>query len=70
MNTFKSKHLQGELGGAIYRFRRIFYAVGAFSFAINLLLLAPSLYMLQVYDRVLTSRNELTLLMLTLVMVG
>jgi ATP-binding cassette subfamily C exporter for protease/lipase len=43
--------------------------VGGFSFAINLLLLVPALYMLQVYDRVLSSRNEVTLLMLTLVMV-
>ncbi len=32
---------------------------------INLLLLAPSVYMLQVYDRVLPSRNEYTLLMLS-----
>ncbi len=70
MNVFKSKYLQGEFGGVIYRFRRVFYAVGAFSLVINLLLLAPSLYMLQVYDRVLTSRNEFTLLMLTLIMVG
>jgi ATP-binding cassette, subfamily C, bacterial exporter for protease/lipase len=36
-----------------------------FSMVINLLLLAPSVYMLQVYDRVLPSRNEYTLLMLS-----
>ena len=30
---------------------------GLFSFAMNLLLLAPPLYMLQVFDRVLTSRS-------------
>lgn len=70
MNSFKSKYLQGEFGGAIYRFRGVFYAVGAFSFVINLLLLTPPLYMLQTYDRVLTSRNELTLIMLTLIMLG
>ena len=69
MKTFKSKHLQGEFGGVLYRFRSVFIAVGAFSLVINLLL-APSLYMLQVYDRVLTSRNETTLLMVTLIMVG
>jgi len=34
------------------------------------MMLAPSLYMLQVYDRVLGSRNEITLLMLTLMIVG
>jgi ATP-binding cassette subfamily C exporter for protease/lipase len=33
-------------------------------------MLVPSLYMLQVYDRVLASRNEITLLMLTLMMLG
>src|SRR5678816_1792577 len=36
-----------------------------FSMVINLLLLTPSVYMLQVYDRVLPSRNEYTLLMLS-----
>ena len=46
-----------------------FLSAGFFSLFINLLLLAPSLYMLQVYDRVLTSSSESTLLMLTLIMV-
>ncbi len=45
-------------------------AVGAFSLCINVLMLAPSLYMLQVYDRVLNSRNETTLLMLSLILAG
>src|SRR3954468_24773211 len=38
----------------------------AFSLAINLLYLAGPLYMLQVYDRVVPSSSELTLVMLTL----
>jgi PrtD family type I secretion system ABC transporter len=38
---------------------------GGFSFFINLMLLGPILYMLQVFDRVLTSRSEPTLYMLT-----
>lgn len=46
--------------------RRIFFAAGAFTFVINLLMLMPTLYMLQVYDRVLTSRNTTTLVMITL----
>jgi len=65
-----SKVLRGELGSLIQGFREVFYAVGAFSFAINLLLLVPAIYMLQIYDRVLTSRNLTTLAMLTLIMVG
>jgi ATP-binding cassette subfamily C exporter for protease/lipase/ATP-binding cassette subfamily C protein EexD len=40
--------------------------VGFFSLAMNLLLLAPPLYMLQVFDRVLTSRSNETLVALTL----
>ncbi len=46
-----------------------FFAPAAFfSLFINLLLLAPSLYMLQTYDRVLGSRSLETLYMLTLVL--
>jgi ATP-binding cassette, subfamily C, bacterial exporter for protease/lipase len=40
-------------------------AFGLFSFVVTLLLLVPTVYMLQVYDRVLPSRNETTLLVLT-----
>ena len=36
-----------------------------FSLAINLLYLAGPLYMLQVYDRVISSGSEVTLVMLT-----
>src|SRR3954463_10415737 len=39
---------------------------GFFSLAMNLLLLAPPLYMLQVFDRVLTSRSNESLVALTL----
>ncbi|NTW68957.1 MAG: type I secretion system permease/ATPase [Chlorobiaceae bacterium] len=40
-----------------------------FSFFVNLLVLAPSAYMMEVYDRVLNSRSHTTLLMLTLLVV-
>ncbi len=45
-----------------------FAAALMFSLAINLLYLACPLYMLQVYDRVVSSGSELTLVMLTLVL--
>ncbi len=61
---------KGELTDALLAFRRVFVMVGIFSCAINLLLLTPALYMLQVYDRVLTSRNEDTLVLLTLLLLG
>jgi ABC-type protease/lipase transport system fused ATPase/permease subunit len=47
------------------RFRPFFLYAGVFSLAINLLLLVPTLYMLQVFDRVLTSRSDATLVVLT-----
>ncbi|MCO6055103.1 type I secretion system permease/ATPase [Pseudomonas sp. MOB-449] len=59
-----------ELSEALSRLRRTFYVVGGFSGVINLMMLAPALYMLQVYDRVLASSNVTTLLMLTVLMLG
>lgn len=61
---------RSEFSSTILAFRRAFYAVGAFSFAVNVLLLVPAVYMLQIYDRVLTSRNVSTLAMLTLIVVA
>lgn len=61
---------KSEIIEVLSSFKGAFRTLGAFSAIINLLMLAPSLYMLQVYDRVLQSRNEITLLMLTLLMLG
>lgn len=47
-----------------------FLAVAFFSLFLNLLMLAGPLYMLQVYDRVLTSQNMDTLFALTLILGG
>ena len=46
--------------------RRVVWLVALFSLGINILMLTAPLYMLQVYDRVLTSRSSETLLYLTL----
>src|SRR5215475_8707869 len=43
-----------------------FGTAGAFSLAINLLYLAGPLYMLQLYDRVVPSSSQVTLVMLTI----
>lgn len=58
------------LGDALRTCRGALLAAVLFSVVINLLMLAPPLYMMQVYDRVLQSRSEGTLLMLTLITVG
>ena len=47
--------------------RKVFGFVGVISAVINLLALVGSIYMLQVYDRVLATRHENTLIYLTLI---
>jgi ATP-binding cassette subfamily C exporter for protease/lipase len=64
----KFKIPQNEIMQTLVEFKGAFKSVAIFSAIINLLMLVPSLYMLQVYDRVLASRNETTLWMLTLIM--
>jgi ATP-binding cassette subfamily C exporter for protease/lipase len=67
-NIFKLP--QNEITQVLSLFKSTFRTIGMFSAIINLLLLVPTIYMLQVYDRVLASKNEITLLMLTIMMLG
>src|SRR5437868_2010056 len=60
---------QRELRQALRACSGHFMAAGLFSAAINILYLASPIYMLQVYDRVLSSSSVPTLLMLTLALV-
>ncbi|MBA4351719.1 MAG: type I secretion system permease/ATPase [Rhodobacter sp.] len=57
-----------ELRLAFKSQRGLFIATIVFSSAVNLLMLTSPLYMLQVYDRVLGSQSEATLVALTLLM--
>ncbi|KAF0677305.1 type I secretion system permease/ATPase [Profundibacterium mesophilum] len=57
-----------ELTQARKAARGLFWVVGIFSFFVNLLMLTGPLFMLQVYDRVLGSRSEETLLALFILM--
>jgi ATP-binding cassette, subfamily C, type I secretion system permease/ATPase len=57
---------RNQLTDVLSRCRGGLIAVGAFSMGINLLVLTVSVYMLQVYDRVLPSRSVETLIYLTL----
>lgn len=70
MANKKGKPQFEELRALLGSMKQYFWGVGAFSFVINLLQLTAPLYMLQVYDRVLNSRNETTLLMLTILVVA
>lgn len=57
----------GELGKALSACKDAFMYVGFFSLFVNLLLLVPSFYMMAVYDKVMVSGSESTLLMLSLI---
>ena len=59
---------RSELSAILWSFRREFLVATLFSAIINVLMLTPTLYLLQVYDRVLASGSEMTLLVVTLVM--
>lgn len=61
INQFKS---------ALSVYRSIIVSILLFSAVINILMFVSPLYMLQLYDRVLHSRSEMTLIMLTLIAVG
>lgn len=58
-----------ELGEALQACRSAFGVCMLFSLLINVLMLASPIYMLQVYDRVLTTGHIETLLMITLIVV-
>ncbi|CDG22397.1 Alkaline protease secretion ATP-binding protein AprD [Xenorhabdus poinarii G6] len=66
----KLRFPKDEITDVIRARSKVFWTVGLFTAFINLLMLVPSVYMLQVYDRVLPSSNKMTLLMLTLITLG
>jgi ATP-binding cassette subfamily C exporter for protease/lipase len=59
-----------ELRDALSSLRDFVQRAVLFSLVTNLLVLAPTLYMLEVYGRVVNSRSEETLLMLTVLVVA
>ena len=61
---------QRIVADALKECRRAFWSVSLFSCAVNMLMLAGPLYMLQVYDRVLTSRSVPTLIALSVFIAG
>lgn len=59
-----------ELKQAMRGLKPFFTRAGWFSLVSSLLVLAPSAYMLEVYDRVVNSRSHMTLAMLTLLVLA
>lgn len=70
MNRPDQSGRASDITKALHRRFFLFSAVGIFSGVINLLALTGSLYMLQVYDRVIPSRSVATLVGLSLLMLG
>jgi ATP-binding cassette, subfamily C, bacterial exporter for protease/lipase len=66
MKYAKSSELREAMATLAPFFRR----AALFSLCSSLLVLAPSGYMLEVYDRVVTSRSHMTLFMLTVLVLG
>ena len=67
MSHTSTSRMVSPLAQVLRTFRAEFIAVGVFSMVINLLMLVPTVYMLQVYDRVMVSHNVGTLLAISLV---
>jgi PrtD family type I secretion system ABC transporter len=59
-----------SLRAFVARFRPYFVSAAFFSLLVNMLMLVPALFMLQVFDRVVTSRSTETLIMLLAIAVG
>ncbi|WQO29745.1 type I secretion system permease/ATPase [Microvirga lotononidis] len=67
MASTDRRNRQTPLQAALMACMSSFLLVFAYSCGFNLLLLSPSIYLLQIYDRVLSSRSVDTLVMLTLI---
>ncbi len=68
-NTHTPESERSELRTAIAAVRRELVSTAGFSIVVNLLMLVPVIYMLQLYDRVVPTANVSTLTLLTLVTV-
>lgn len=67
---FSSSEQADDIRFALAKFKSAFITVTVFSGVMNLFMILPSIYMMQVYDRVLVSRSEMTLLMLSIMVVA
>lgn len=61
--------ISGPIRSALQACRRHFVAAGVFSALVNILYIVPTIYMLQVYDRVVPTHGLQTLAYLTLILI-
>jgi ATP-binding cassette subfamily C exporter for protease/lipase len=69
-NRIRQLMPSNEITEALVKFKQVFYTIAIFTACVNILMLVPSIYMLEVYDRVLVSRSEATLYVLTFMVLG
>ena len=69
MKLSNMKVRKNPLIQSLLRFRREWLAIGILSGLVNILMLTPTMYMLQVFDRVMQSQSLFTLAVLTLLLV-
>ena len=62
--------MRNEIKDTLLKFKKVFYSIGIFTAVINILMLVPSIYMMEIYDRVLGSKNSFTLIMLSVMAIG
>ncbi len=68
---FKTAHDQSNpLREVLYQCRQSFWLTGLLTFMIEVLSISPILYMMNMYDRVLNSRSHVTLVSLTVLILG
>lgn len=70
MNNATNSKIKNEIIECMLDYKNAFFSLAVFSGIINLLMIIPSIYMMQVYDRVISSGNEMTLIMLTVIMLS
>lgn len=66
----RNRFTNNEIIEALNVHKKAFSSIVIFSCVINFLYLTPSIYMMQVYDRVITSRSPFTLLFLSILCFG
>lgn len=70
MNTAVKPPASNELSKLIWSYLPLYKQAALFSFVTSMLVLAPTIFMLEVYDRVINSRSSTTLVMLLIWVLG